>query len=404
VGNPFHWLVDYFAAEPVRVSAILRLPLICLIAVLVWIWEVDHWLPQLYAAILGVYAVAAVLWLLAVLRGPVPRWADWASTTVDLVVIIALCLVSGGATAALLPVFFLLPISVAFQDRPALTAIFGTITAVGYLAVWIFYSERDDRVGLPNMVYTHFGFLLWLAVATTALCYVSAHRSSRVKALQEVRRQLVSEAMQSDERRNREVAEHLHDGPLQTLLAARLELDEARGRNPDPALDVVYEALQETATALRSTVTELHPQVLAQLGLTLALREMLKQFETRTDVAVVADLEEVGKPESQLLLHRAARELLTNVGRHAGVTTVRVRLKRKGNRLNLTIADDGRGFDPAIVDQSAAEGDIGLGSLSARFDAMGGAMDIDSQIGNGTRVTVTSPPEPASPPSSIRAQ
>ncbi len=152
----------------------------------------------------------------------------------------------------------------------------------------------------------------------------------RVKALQEVRRQLVSEAMQADERRNREVAEHLHDGPLQTLLAARLELDEARGRNSDPALDMVYEALQETATALRSTVTELHPQVLAQLGLTSALREMLKQFETRTDIAVDADLEEVGKPESQLLLHRAARELLTNVGKHAGATTVHVRLKRNG--------------------------------------------------------------------------
>ncbi len=392
--NPFHWFVDYLATEPVRVSAILRLPLIGLIAVLVWIWEVDHWLPELYAVILGVYAVAAVLWLIAVFRGPVPRWADWASTIVDLLVIVALCLVSGGATSALLPVFFLLPISVAFGDRPALTAIFGIVTAVGYLAVWIFYSKRDDRIGLPNIVYTHFGFLLWLAVATTALCFVLARRAVRVKALQEVRRQLVSEAMQADERRNREVAEHLHDGPLQTLLAARLELDEARERNPDPALDMVYEALQETATGLRSTVTELHPQVLAQLGLTPALREMVKQFQARTQIAVDADLEEVGKPESQQLLHRAARELLTNVGKHAGARSVHIGLKRKGNRLTLTITDDGRGFDPDVVGQSVADGHIGLGSLLARFDAMGGAMDIDSQAGGGTRVTVTSPPEP----------
>jgi len=153
---------------------------------------------------------------------------------------------SGGATAALLRVFFLLPISVAFQDRPALTAIIGTVTALGYLAVWIFYSERDDKVGLPNMVYTHLGFLLWLAVAVTTLCYVLARRSARVKALQEIPRQLLSEAMQSDGRHSREVAEHLHDGPLQTLLAARLELDEARERHPDPALDMVYAALQET--------------------------------------------------------------------------------------------------------------------------------------------------------------
>ncbi len=137
----------------------------------------------------------------------------------------------------------------------------GAVTAFGYLAVWIFYSKRDDKVGgLPDMVYTHFGFMVWLAVATTALSFVLARRAERLEALQQMRLQLVSEAMESDERQHREVAEHLHDGPLQTLLAARLELDEARDRNPrPPALDRVYAALRETATGLRSTVTELHP-------------------------------------------------------------------------------------------------------------------------------------------------
>lgn len=385
--------VDFLTAEPVRVAAILRLPLIGLIAVLVWIWEVDHWLPALYAVILGGYAIVAVVWLVAVLLGPVPRWADWASTGIDLLVIMALCVVSGGATAALLPVFFLLPISVAFQDRPVFTAVLGTITAVGYLAVWIFYSKRDDKVGLPNMVYTHFGFLLWLAVATTALCFVLARRSVRVKGLQETRRQLVSEAMQSDQRHNRELAERLHDGPLQTLLAARLELDDLRTRRPDPALDMVYEALQDTAKGLRATVTELHPQVLAQLGLTAAVRELVGQFERRSGVATRSELQEVGKPESQALLYRAARELLTNVGKHAHAGTVTVGLVRRGDRVVLSIADDGAGFDPAVVGRYVADGHIGLGSLLARFDAMGGAMEISSRAGSGTQVVVTSPRE-----------
>lgn len=388
-------LRDYLAAEPVRVSAVLRLPLIALIAMLVWIWEVDHWLPELYAVIIGLYAVAAVVWLLAVIRGPVPRWADWASTGVDLLVVLVLCVVSGGATAALLPVFFLVPISVAFQDRPGLTAIIGSVSAVGYLTVWIVYSKRDDKMGLPDIVYTHFGFIVWLAVAMTALSFVLTRRAQRLRALQEVRVQLVSEAMQSDERYHREVAEHLHDGPLQTLLAARLELDEARERNPDPALDMVYAALQETATGLRSTVTQLHPQVLAQLGLTAGVRELLRQFQSRyDDVEVVAELEEVDKPQSQSLQYRAARELLTNIGKHAHATTVQVGLIRRGDRVVLSIADDGCGFDPAIVGKSLAEGHIGLGSLVARFDAMGGSLRIDSAPGSGTTVTATSPPEP----------
>ena len=385
---------DYLTSEPVRVAAVLRLPLIALIGVLVWIWEVNHWLPQLYAAILGSYAVAAVVWLVAVFRGPVPRWADWASTAVDLSVVMALCVVSGGATAALLPVFFLLPISVAFQDQPRLTAFVGAVTALGYLTVWIFYSKRDDSVGLPNIVYTHFGFMVWLAVATTALSFVLARRAAHLAALHKVRRQLVSEVMQSDEQHNREVAEHLHDGPLQTLLAARLELDDVRERHPDPALDAVYAALHDTAKGLRSTVTELHPQVLAQLGLTAGLRELLRQFQTRHAIDVIAELGEVGKPSSQALLYRAARELLTNVGKHADATTVWVELARQDDRVILTVRDDGCGFDPDTVGKALSAGHIGLGSLLARFDAMGGSMRIDSDGERGTTVTATSPPEP----------
>jgi two-component system, NarL family, sensor kinase len=397
VVRDFRRIVDYFAAEPVRVSALLRLPLIALMGVLVWLWEVDSWLPGVYTAILGAYAVVAVLWAVAVFRGPVPSWGGWISTGVDVLAVVSLCVVSGGATAALLPVFFLLPLSVAFGDRPVLTGVLGIGTAACYLGAWIIYSKRDDHIGLPDVMYLQFGFLLWLAVATTALCLVLTRRASRVRALLDVRRRLVAESMQADERTNRDLAEHLHDGPLQTLLAARLELDEVRERSPDPALDMVYAALNDTAAGLRSTVTALHPQVLAQLGLAPGVRELLRQSETRGDFIVDAELEDVGRPASQALLYRAARELLANINKHAGATAVTIRLFRDDDRIVLTVADDGAGFEPSIVEQRVAEGHIGLASLQARFDSMGGAMAIESKINQGTVVTVTSPPEPARP-------
>ena len=101
---------------------------------------------------------------------------------------------------ALLPVFFLLPISVAFQERPALAAVVGICTAIAYLGVWIVYSKRDDTVELPSVAYTHFGLLLWLAAAMTALCYFLTRAATRVAALLDMRRTLVSEAMRADER------------------------------------------------------------------------------------------------------------------------------------------------------------------------------------------------------------
>lgn len=384
-------MVDFVAAEPVRLSAFLRLPLIGLIVLLVSVWEVEHWLPLAYAVILGTYSVAALAWVVVVLRGPVPAWAGWASTGIDVLTVVALCVVSGGATVALLPVFFLLPISVAFQDRPALAATVGICTAVGYLGVWVVYSKRDDTVELPSVVYTHFGLLLWLAAAMTALCYFLTRAAARVAALLEMRRTLVSEAMRADERNARALAEHLHDGPLQDLLAARLELDEVRERHTDPGLDAAYQAIQETATRLRSTVTSLHPQVLTEVGLTAALRELLRAYELRGSFAVQADLEEVDRPRSQSLLYRAARELLANAYKHAQAGTVRVRLARAGDAITLSVVDDGVGFDPAILDRCVAEGHIGLASLAVRVEAMGGSMKLTSAVGGGTRASVTAP-------------
>ena len=82
--------------------------------------------------------------------------------------------------------------------------------------------------------------------------------------------------------------------------------------------------------------------------------------------------------------------MLTNIGKHAKATTVRVGLARTGDRIVMTIDDHGTGFDLAIVAQYVADGHIGLGSLLVRFDAM----DIDSRHGYGTTVRVTSPLEP----------
>jgi two-component system NarL family sensor kinase len=382
---------DHLSAEPVRVAALLRPPMIVLIYLIVDIVDIHSWLPVVYDSAIVSYFIASLGWAGFVLRGAVPRWAGWVSTLVDVAAVVTLCLASGGATAWLLPVFFLLPISIAFQERPWLTGVLGLLTAGAYLGVWVVYSKRDDTVGLPNIVYLHFAFLLWLAVATTALCLVLARRRTRVLALLEARRQLVSESMRADERNSRELAESLHDGPLQELLAARLELDELSERIDDPVLDAVRATLAGTATQLRSTLRTLHPAVLSELGLTAALAELLRQYRTRGTFAVFGELDEVGKPPAQDLLYRAARELLANASKHARPSAVQVWLKRSGDVVTLTVTDDGVGFDPAILEERIAEGHIGLASLMTRVESMGGSMQITAAPGGGTQTTVTTP-------------
>ncbi len=390
-------VLDFLTTDPLRIRSILRLVLIALIALLIHHSRIQHRFEGAFNAVLVIYTLVALVFLAVVLFGPDRWWFGWFSTSVDTVIVMALCIASGPATIALYPIFFLLPISVAFLERPLTTGVLGLSTALGYLLVWVVYASGDKKFGghIPPIVYAQVGCLLWLTAAITALSYTLARRQGRVLALLDVRRRLVAESMRADERGNRELSEQLHDGPLQNLLAARLDLDELRENPTAAGFDRLDAALRETVSELRTTVSTLHPQVLDQVGLSAAVSELAQRNEQRWGTPVCAELDEVGRPESQTLIYRAARELLTNAYKHARATRLDIGLHRDGEATVLRVADDGVGFDPAILDRRVAEGHIGLASLVVGVEAAGGSMDISERPGGGTAVTVTVPDEVA---------
>ena len=246
-----------------------------------------------------------------------------------------------------------------------------------------------DRI--PALVYVQVGCLLWFTAAITAMSFTLARRQDRVRALLDVRRRLVAESMRADERSNRELSEQLHDGPLQNLLAARLDLDELRESPTAANFDRLDAALRETVSALRTTVSTLNPQVLEHVGLSAAVNELAQATEQRWGTPVHTELDEVGRPEAQTLIYRAARELLTNAYKHARATKLDITLRREKDSTVLRVADDGIGFDPAILDRRVAEGHIGLASLVVGVEATGGSMDFGLPPGGGSVVTVTVP-------------
>lgn len=384
--------LDFLTGETLPIRSLLRLALIGLIVLLVSVSHVAHWLDAAFVALLVAYGVATVAWLVFLLRHPFRGWYGWAATVVDVLFVVALCIVSGGATVWLLPVFFLLPIPVVFLDNPLVTGALGLAAAFGYLGVWFVYAVRDARVSIPGVVYAQFGALLWLAVALTGLAYTLRRRAARVEGLLEVRRRLVSEVLQADARNSRLLSEQLHDGPLQNLLAARFDLNALRTNPTTANVDRVEAALMESAAALRLAVSTLHPQVIDQAGLTAALRQLIATHEQRWEIPIDADLDEVGRPAGQDLLYRAARELLNNAVKHARATRLRVRLRRDDDAVTLTVADDGVGFDPDVLADRVAHGHIGLASLMDGFEAMGGSVQLDTGPAAGTAVTVTLPP------------
>lgn len=387
--------LDYLTSEPLRIRSFLRPALIVLIALLVSSNHVEHWHRGAFIGVLAFYLITSLVWLAIVLRGPGQSWLGWVSTAVDVLFVLALCIVSGNATIWLLPIFFLLPISTVFLDSPVVTAILGLSAPLGYLLAWFVLAVRDTDIGIPAVAYVQAGCLLWLAVALTALSYTLNRRAARVRKLLEVRRRLVSEVMQADERNDRRLSEQLHDGPLQNLLAARLDLDELRINPTAEGFEFLESALLGAVSEIRAIVATLHPQVLSRLGLTAAVRELVSAQEQRSGCTIDAELQEVGHPACEAMLYRAARELMINAQKHSRASLIRIRLRRSGPSVVLVVDDNGVGFDTDILDRRVAEGHIGLASLVAGIEALDGSVDLRTEPGEGTTVTVTMTERPA---------
>lgn len=130
----------------------------------------------------------------------------------------------------------------------------------------------------------------------------------------------------------RALADGLHDGPIQSLLAARHDLEDVAGREPgDSALERADEALLDVVRQLRSAIFELHPHVLEEAGLDGADRQVAETAARRSGFRLTLELEPLPpRGDTDRLLFSVARELITNVSKHAEARVVTVTLHDDG--------------------------------------------------------------------------
>ena len=372
--------------------AVLRLPLIVVVAAIGLFVPRDASQPTAFLVVWVVYACWSVALLWWLFSRSAPGWTSWLSTFVDLVALVLLAGFSSGASSYLGPVFYLYPIAVAFQYRPRLTATVGFLIAGAYVVSWLPNLGRDGGPAVPLVVWLYGALLLWLASASTALTLFLVRRSRYVLELLEVQRELTGEAIQTASRERSRVSEELHDGPLQDLVVLHRLLEEMGEDVDDVRLEHSDALLTEVAAALRGTVSELHPQVLDSRGLSESLEDLAHRQHRRTTVHT--DLDEVGPMSSSSLVHGVLRELLNNVDRHAHAENVWVELRRTPAEVTLTVEDDGVGLEPGALHKGVAAGHIGLASLRLRISEIGGNVLVGPRPIRGTRVVATVPVEP----------
>ena len=195
----------------------------------------------------------------------------------------------------------------------------------------------------------------------------------------ERRTRLVVEAHEAERRR---IAQALHDGPVQTLLALGMGASLAHTGGDDPFSDG---DLDGVVRDLRAVSEGLRPPALDAFGLPTALRAHVDRFQDRHP-GITADLDVDGEADlparARLALFRIAQEATRNAALHGPPLHVDVRLRLRPDLATLEVEDDGAGFEvPRDLDVLGEAGHYGLLGISAQADAVGGTLHVESRPG-----------------------
>jgi len=194
------------------------------------------------------------------------------------------------------------------------------------------------------------------------------------------------------------LSREMHDGLAQTLSGLGWRLDHLEMLLGKGQLDALAKELSDARRMVRETYLDVREAIdglrLAAEhpgGLVSALREYIADFATRSGITVEFTSADNGlslPPAAELQLLRIVQEALTNVRKHSGARRAWVRLAQSNGQLELVLADDGRGFDPALPRDRHH---LGLVSMRERAESLGGTFTLATGPNQGVRITVVVP-------------
>lgn len=276
--------------------------------------------------------------------------------------------------------------------------------SIGYgLSAWtLFLMYRE--VGVVGFVALVIPVLLLQGFLVLFARRVEAYEAQQA-AHQKEREALLQQAVDASEAERRRIARDLHDGVVQnlagmafTLTATASEMKEKDGVNGNAGLlELLETSAEETRAAmkdLRTLIIEIAPPTLRREGLHAALLEVLRTIEgagTETRLELPSNMRL--RQDRASLIFRVAQEVLRNVAAHAEAKHVSVTLREMNKMAVLHITDDGKGFTQEDVARRRAEGHVGTNAIVELAEEAGGTLDIHSQPGKGTRVTLKVPTE-----------
>jgi signal transduction histidine kinase len=233
-----------------------------------------------------------------------------------------------------------------------------------------------------------------------------AQANQALKRTEELLRALTQRVVQAQEAERGRVALELHDTITQMLCAAQFRSQvlakklSARNKPAKQEAIKLREMIGKTVEEVERISRNLRPIVLEQLGLAAGLHDACTEFTNQTGVSVELVRVELTRrlpADAELALYRILQEALKNVEKHAHARHVIVHLTKPGNIVQLTINDDGIGFDPAQQPAPRkSQGGLGLLGMRERAAYVGGTLTVKSVRRAGTEIEIRIPLPPDS--------
>ena len=218
------------------------------------------------------------------------------------------------------------------------------------------------------------------------------------KRMQDNLRFYLQQITQAQEEERKRIARELHDDTAQALFAVSRHIDNFMRNDVTLSaqqIGFLQEARHQISAALegvRQFSQDLRPSIIDDLGLLPALQWLAKRAEE--EHKVVTELTVLGEerrlsPEVELILFRIVQEALRNIDKHAEASQAQVVVDFKESELQLTISDNGKGFQlPENVSDLSRGGKLGLVGIQERASLLNGSMIVKSEPGEGTTIIV----------------
>jgi signal transduction histidine kinase/ligand-binding sensor domain-containing protein len=244
--------------------------------------------------------------------------------------------------------------------------------------------------------------LMALGVAAT-MVVIWKYRVGQLQRVQIAQAAFARQLIASQEAERKRIAAELHDSLGQSLVIIRNWAMMGANQLKDDApareeLDEINAIASRTINEVREIAYNLGPYHLERLGFENSIKDMASRVAQASGIAITTELDALNgalSSESQMSLYRVAQEALNNVVKHSRATETRIALKREGLGVRLTVADNGRGFDPQTAKASESLGGsrpgFGLSGMAERVRLLGGALTIRSTVDQGTTVEALLP-------------